>query len=298
MNRPIRDRLKTAADLLTQAGNRLEEAEQHEEAAKHYDAATGVRAVLAPGGWTQLRTTRTSGSNLAIQMGQDLKNALEEAAAYFGESLSAMATEGLRAAAAGDFLPPRPYAGTGKRVNLNVRIPDDVLDELGKERLAELTAEAGYNVSKGNIAMSWIADELGVDRPVDTVSGALKMIAAKDFLEYVAVQRDERGLSLREVLEDGIRALLAGEYMPASFSRWVDVSARPRTAGGTWAADPSRGSRGPVEKSSLTVRIDADLLAALREWAVDMTEKTGGPFHAGMAGVAILKDKLGEPAEQ
>lgn len=281
--RPIRDRLKTAADLLSQDG--------------HEDAAADVRAVLAPGGWALLRQTGTGagsqGTNLAVQMGMDLKRALEAAAEEFGVSLSSVAAEGLRAAARGDFIPPRPYGGTGQKTNLNVRIPDDV-KAAAQRVLPKLSAQAEYKVSLGNIVMSWLADDLGVDRPVGSDAQTLKMIADKSFLDYASQQGDALVVDLRQVLEEGIRELLAGAYMPP----FPQFEERPRDASGRWAADPSRGPREPVVKSSLSVRIDPELLSGLRGKAAELAEESRKPFHAGMIGVAILRDRLGEPAEK
>jgi hypothetical protein len=299
--RPIRERLNIAADLLTKDGERLEAEERHQDAAEHFEAAADIRAVLAPGGWSMLRSaagTAPSSSNLAVQMGSKLKASLEVAAREFDMSLSSIAAEGLRAAARGEFLPPRAHPGEGPRTNLNVRIPDDVLRELGEGRLAELSAEAGYRISKANIVTAWLADELGVDRPVgsDPASSAtLRVVAEKRLIDYWRLPETRpEGMSLTDVVEEGIRDFVAGRWVP-EVPEWLAVSERPRE-GGHWASAGTVSSAGePVERTKLTLKIDPELLRGLRDRAAALSDES--PFHPGMIVISLLKDRLGEPAE-
>lgn len=290
MARPFRERLTIAANLLEQDG--------------HDEAAADVRAVLAPGGWTMLRHQpgegSGSGTNLAIQMPVALKAALVAAGGELGVSLSTVAQDGFRAVVEGRWVPPKTLAGktlrpkSDAKTNLNVRIPDDLVKE-ARPLLAKLTKKLGYRVSMASIATAWLAEELGVDRPSADDFQMLKLVMPKRLADYFTARAEEAGLSLTAVVEDGIRGLLSGERVPET-NDWNVISSRPR-GGGKWQVDPARGVREPVRAAKLSVLIDADLLDGLREWCADRTEEAEWPVYPGSVGIAILKDRLGEPAE-
>jgi hypothetical protein len=173
--RPFRDRFKALANHLRETGQE--------------DYASDVDAVLAPGGWALLRpkagtsttpsgSTQTS-SNLPVYMGKELKNALEKAAEEIGVSLSAVAADGMQAVLDGRFVPPPGYTGPGdEKTNLNVRIANTLLDGVG-ERLAALSQEAGYRISKASVVTWWLADELGVDLESMKSAKAREKVPAK-----------------------------------------------------------------------------------------------------------------------
>jgi hypothetical protein len=156
---PLRDRLKTAADLLRQDG--------------HEEHAADVEAVLAPGGWTLLRAndSGTSSKNLPLTMNKDWRDALKAKASELGVSLGAVVADGFNAVLAGEWTPPKVKRTSGTKVVLNVRVDDALQEHVGKQA-TRLTKEAGYRVTKSSIAIAWMAEELGVDgvtvEPTDT----------------------------------------------------------------------------------------------------------------------------------
>jgi hypothetical protein len=284
--RPIRDRLKTAAELLETAG--------------HDDYAADIRAVLAPAGWTLLRSEPGTGSkdvNVPMGIRSSLKASLVMAADEIGVSLSAVARDGLRAVVEGRWMPPQKLTdrtvSRGKPdplKNLNVRVPEDLRDQV-RSMLPELTERAGYRVTVSSILVPWLAEELGVDVPTAEDSEGLKLLMPKRLRDFFVQQAEERELPLQDLMESGIRDLLAGKRSPRP-PEWLTVSERPRE-GGVWRVDPSRGPRKPVPVAKLTVRVSPDLLSGLRDWCAAQTSEW--PFHSGMVGSAILKDRLGEP---
>ena len=157
--RPLRDRLLTAA--------------QHLEDAGHPESAADVRAVVAPGGWTLLRTKNSaeasSGTNLALTIDQPLRDQLKAKAEEFGVTLSSVVEDGFRKVLAGEWMPPKLARSTTKnKVVLNVRVDDSLRKQIDA-RKDELTAEAGYRVTQSLIAISFMAEDLGVDvATVDT----------------------------------------------------------------------------------------------------------------------------------
>lgn len=283
--RPLRDRLTFAAELLEGVGRDKLAAAQaldtdRQEAGSpsaqaFLDAAADVRMVTEPGGWTQLRNESPSGSvNLPVFMGADLRQDLEEAAKEIGvSSLSAVASAGLRAAAEGKFVPPRASNGTGKKKNLNVKVPADVKDRVAG-MLDEMSRQAGYRVSLASIVTWWLADELGVNL---TATGPMKMVIPSRLKEHFERSASEQGVSLGQVVEDGIRALVSGEW---------SYPAGPRAAKGTRPEDTM---------SKLYLRFDDNLRADLQEIAPQLSEKYGRRIHPGTVVIAILKDRFGEP---
>jgi ATP-dependent Clp protease ATP-binding subunit ClpA len=153
--RPHRDRLKTAAQLLRSEG--------------HEEAALDVEAVIAPGGWTLIREsgpTQTDVVSLPLTMDRRLKERIVEAAQATGTVLSNSATEGLRAFLAGDFVPPRVVQVRGSagysKTTLTVTLPESL-----RKALPAAISEAGYRITLSSIVIEWLLEELGVERPLD-----------------------------------------------------------------------------------------------------------------------------------
>lgn len=290
--RPLRDRLTTAAELLegvgrdkltaAQALDTDQQAAETSAAQTFLDAAADIRMVVEPGGWTRLRNesagtkTGVGSVNLPVSLGADLRQDLEEAAEEIGvASLSAVASAGLRAVAAGTFVPPRANTGTGQRRNLNVSVPADVKDRVAG-MLDEMSKQAGYRVSLASIVTWWLADELGVNL---TATGPVKLVIPSRLKEHFERSAAKQGVPLVQVLEDGIRSLMAGEW---------SYPAGPRAAKGTRPEDTA---------SKLYLRIDDNLRADLQEIAPKLSEKHGRRIHPGTVAIAILKDRFGEPQQ-
>jgi hypothetical protein len=130
-----------------------------------------------------------------------------------------------------------------------------------------------------------MAEELGIDRPSAEDREALRLVVAKSLRKHVLAACVERGVDLDRVVEDGVRALLDGSWTPR-------LAERPRSASGTWEPAPA-----PVSKGKLTVRLDPDLLEGLRARAEELNEEHPQPVHPGTIVIALLKERLGEPAE-
>jgi ATP-dependent Clp protease ATP-binding subunit ClpA len=160
--RPHRDRLKTAAQLLRSDG--------------HEEAALDVEAVIAPGGWTLIREsgpTQTDVVSLPLTMDRRLKERIVEAAQATGTVLSISAAEGCRAFLRDDddrFVPPRVVQVRGSagysKTTLTVTLPESLRDEVRKALPAAIS-EAGYRITLSSIVIEWLLEELGVQRPLD-----------------------------------------------------------------------------------------------------------------------------------
>jgi hypothetical protein len=289
---PIRARLTAGSAFLKTAA--ASKGITPDVAAGLQDVAADIDAVLAPRGWTMLREGTPAGSTsaLSLTMTKALKEAFKSAEADFAAPLGALAEEGFRAALEG-WLPPKTLkrrsrtaqeaaAKATERAVLQLQV-DDVLRKQVEKVLPKLTKTAGYPVTLSSIAISWIADQLGVDRPTADNLGSLGLVMPKPLLEHVLSAAEARGTTVDKVLEDGVRDMLNGTRVP-------QISDRPRTASGTWTA-----AAAPVERGKLTVSLDAELLEAVRERAGELNETAPRPVHPGTIAIALLKDRLGEP---
>lgn len=183
MTRPRRLAPDTVRARLTALPGRL----TNPEAPPAYtdtEFAEAVDAVIAPRGWELLKPTVPAGArvNLALYMATTVKAALEakaraEAVAEAEETgtpprdpgtvLGEVIDQGFARFIAGEFVPDRPVKkprGKGPAVlkaNLNVRT-----DQGLRDRVAELcparSAELGWTVTPGMVAMAWLFSEYGI----------------------------------------------------------------------------------------------------------------------------------------
>jgi hypothetical protein len=270
--RPIHDRLTLAAQRLEDAG--------------HPDSAADVRAVLVRGGWTLLRDAAPADgpgkSPLTITTNTDMRDALRAAADELGVLLTDVVEDGYRLVLEGRWLPPqrktkRWLKGERRpgRAVMTVNIDADLRAQV-QERLASLSEEAGYPITEGGIALLWMTEELGVDSPVGVEM--LKLRVLKPLEQHLIAESGRQGVALQKVLEDGIRSLAGGEWLPP----------RPSKA--------APGSRSLDDATWLPVRVNADLLEQLRDVEPRVSEALDYKMFPGSIAVAILKDRLGEPA--
>lgn len=159
MTRPWRERLKNAATVLRADG--------------HDEEARDVEAVLAPGAWSWLRETESTKdglSPLALTLDRRLKNALAAAAEDMGAVPSTVVVEGYRAFLAGEFVPPRIVAVRGKgtydKTTMTVTVPKELRAQVSA-MIPQVVDEVGYRVTLSSIALEWLLDQLGVERPKD-----------------------------------------------------------------------------------------------------------------------------------
>ncbi|WP_086732932.1 hypothetical protein [Streptomyces glaucescens] len=158
MTRPWRDRLQKAANVLRADG--------------HEEEALDVEAVLAPGAWNWLRETESKGelSPLPLTLDRRLKDALAKAAEDKGAVPSNVVVEGFRAFLDDDFVPPRVVAVRGSahysKTTMTVTVPKDLREQVSA-KIPQVAEEAGYRITLSSIAIEWLLDQLGVERPAD-----------------------------------------------------------------------------------------------------------------------------------
>lgn len=182
--------------------SRLKKASAQLKTDGHPELSAAVDAVLAPGGWSKLRAKpgAASTSNLPLHMPAPLRDALKAAADQMDVSLSALVTEGFRAAVAGAWTPPPAPARSSRgsaegqsKVNLNVRV-DDAARSAMEEALPRLAAGTDGRVSLTSIAIAWLTDELGVD-PEDVPD----VPVSKEPAEAAAAPKKARRRSVKPV---------------------------------------------------------------------------------------------------
>jgi hypothetical protein len=258
-----------------------------------YELQSYVDAVLAPRGWTLLRDSEQIGPTVALSLTitKGLKKDLKDAAAERDGVLDSLAEEGFRAALKAGWLPPKtvdkrllPEYRTDPeqmaKAVLQLQVDASLRNQV-QERAEEMTQRAGYRVTVSSVAVSWIADELGVERPTgDETRLMLLQLVPRTLAAHWKSAAEARGMTLAQVLTDGIRELRGGAWeMP-----------RPvRAAKGTAPA--------LEETTKLYARLDADLVDYLDEQAPVLAERFGRQVFPGKIALAILKDRLGEPAE-
>jgi len=173
VSRPWRDRLKTAAELLRAAGHDKAVQGEQDVAGAYADAARDVEAVLAPGGWNWLRETEsTQGEmvSLPLTMDRRLKDAIAKAAEDTGTVPSAAVAEGYRKFLAGEFVPPEVKLTRGRagysKTTMTITVSKQLRAEVSA-RLPQAVEKAGYRITLSSLAIEWLLDELGVERPAD-----------------------------------------------------------------------------------------------------------------------------------
>jgi hypothetical protein len=275
------------------------------EAERLQEFALDVDAMLAPRGWVILRDSDEAAvlAQLSLTITRALREALKSAEAEFWTPLGALADQGLQAALDG-WLPPKTLVRRSRtaqeaatkaheravlQIEVNAALRRQVLGQL-----EQMTERAGYRVSLSSIAISWIADQLGVDRPTADNLDQLSMMLHKSMRDHVVSAAAVQGTTVDQVLEDGVREFLDGSRVP-QLPGWNVPDERPRE-GGMWQSK-SGGPAVPKERGRLTVHMDEDLLDGLRRRSQEINEESSVPVYPGTIGLAILKDRLGEPAE-
>jgi hypothetical protein len=261
-----RERAARGAAKLKQSGN--------------HDEAAAIEAFLARGGWVQLRDSeeRTGLSHISYTVPEQLKLALQEASKEFGWPLPAVAEAGYRAVLETPWRPPaigrRKTPNSGKRTTINFEISAELRQRV-QQRLDGLTQECGYRVSESSIAVSWMCEELGVDQGLGS---AMTLVLPKSLADHFQAARAS-GASLEDVVHGRVGELLAGTWTLPAPSR------------------APKGSADGVERGKLSVRVDNDTREALHEMAPELSKELGVRVYPGTIVRAILKDRLGEPAE-
>lgn len=310
----IRDRLTTASALLRETGeaasaqaDRLHEAGDaasaevaRRRAESAYDSAAAVDSILAPRGSYLLRKEeqRTAASPFTVTMTEDLKRALMVAGAEFGVVYSGLAEEAYRAVRDGKWVPPKPVKtprGTGgAKAVLNVRV-DAGLRRTVQEMLPALSEDAGYRMTEGNLVVSYMCDELGIERPDAGDAEYLRLVLRKPLVDYLQKRVEAEGLTFQKVLEDGLADLADGEVL--ALNQWaVDIESRPRD-GGQWAPIQPTNPISMIERAKLHLKLSPDLLDRIRHRAGIESSRHGLLVHPGMVARAILTSRLGEPEE-
>jgi hypothetical protein len=291
---PIRARLAEGSKLLKSVAASKDLAP--EKAAGLKELAVDIDAVLAPRGHLMLRESgqRKAGVNsagtspLSLTVTRSLKDALKQAEAEFASPLATLAEEGFRAALDG-WLPPETVktlsrsaqekaARQSERTVLQLQV-DDALRKQVERAIPALTERAGYRVTLSSIAISWMADQLGVQRPGEGTQPLLLQFIPRAWCDHWETVAAERGVTLQAVMEDGIRALRDGSW---EFPKPV------RSAKGS-------GISRDDQVRKFMVRVDAELLEFLEEQAPVLAEKHDRKVFPGTIGLAILKDRLGLP---
>lgn len=313
----IRERLTHAAALLSESALQdLEAAKQEKEAgredaasakeakaAKKQDAAAAVTAVLAPRGHMLLEQKRASSSNLTITLSKTLKEALDAAAEEFGVVFSGLAEEAYRAVRDEGWVPPKMVRSgpSGGLTVLNVKV-DDELRQPVKADLPRLSEEHGYRITEGGLVLSYICDQLGIERPNTGGRESLDMRFPKSLVQHWERRAAELGVTLQQVVEERIPAVVDGSWTPKPNTYMADAKSRKRApdekrpgytvwvsaSGGRWSED---------ERQRLWLPIDKGLLQELRAKTDDLTQQLGFLVYPGTVVRAILTDRLGEPAE-
>ena len=265
----------------------LAETAAYLKAEGQHDRASSVEAVLAPGGWKQLRDTEDRApKTLPVYMPKALKEALQEASREFGWALDSLAEEAYQRVRDGEWLPPKVGRGEGgTRAVLPVQIDQELFDQV-QAMLDGLTKKAGYRISHAGIVQAYLCDELGIERP-GTKGKSPEMRFPKSLVQHWKQAAAEQGVELEAVAEEGVRALVRGEAAVPGRNPYFTAEKRgPRTR--SWSES---------ERQRFWLPIDEELLTDLRSVAAALSEKNGYLVHPGAIIRAILTDRLGEPAE-
>lgn len=260
-----------------------------------HDEAAAIESLLGPGGYKLLQRTETrEPSPLSLTIPVILRNALVEAAEEFDVVLDTLAEQAYHKALAGEL--PQDlqgvFRGMGAKTTLQIFV-DSGLRQQVQPRLGEWREAAGYKVTETAIALSYICDELGVELPqavsaVPTKSPDMRF--PKSLVQHWKQQAEQKGLSLQDLATDGIRGLLAGEWVP---ERNVYFTNRKAILAGR----KTQRSWSESDRARLHLPLETKLLAQLRAKTAEMSEELGYLVSPGTVIRAILTQELGEPAE-
>ncbi|MCL8016948.1 hypothetical protein [Streptomyces sp. AS02] len=147
------------------------------------DFAEAVDAILAPRGWELLKRPdkrANTDPNMALWMNTSIKQALEERARAEAKKeaeksggkpraaatvLAAVVNQGFERFLAGDFVPSKPVrsvrGSSVEKSNLNIGPSKDLRGRV-EQKCAQVSAELGWEVTPGRVAMSWLYEEYGI----------------------------------------------------------------------------------------------------------------------------------------
>lgn len=250
--------------------------------AGRYDLATTMEELGKPRGYLLLqRTDDTSPSPISLTVPKALKMELQETAEEMDKVLDSLADDAYRLVLAGEWVPPKwqkspaRKGGAGQLATLQVQV-DRELREQVQQKLPELSETAGYRVTESSIVMTYLCDELGVDRGL---SAAMVLLLPAPLRDHFAAARDG-GVDLSAVVDERVRQLMDGSW---------ELPRPSRVVKGTWAGGKYAKLGGVILKT--------DVRDALHDLAPVLSEKLGMRVYPGMIVRAILTDRLGEPAE-
>ncbi|MGW2739163.1 hypothetical protein ACWC4D_33810 [Streptomyces sp. NPDC001288] len=306
------DRLNTAASLLREVGHgksveadRLAEAGDtsaagtfRRDAELAFDSAAAVESVVSSRGYMLLEREeiRGSTSTLSLTIDSALKKALVDAGGSFGVVFSGLAEDAYRRVRDERWVPEKQSRARSRQSKavLNVSVNDTLRSEV-RAMLPELSETAGYQVAEANIVLTYICDELGIER--FGAKGVLKLRFPQPLIKHWQDRAAELGTTVLAVAEEVLPAFLDGSWVPSirdpkARTRVQDESGTGRTV---WSVEGLPWANAEIR--SLSLPLDEDLLAGLRARAEVLSQEAGYLVYPGAVVRAILTDRLGEPAE-
>lgn len=253
-----------------------------------HDEAAAIAALLGPRGYLLLqRTEEGETSPLSLTVSTELAQALRSAADEFELVLDGLAEEAYRLVLDGAWLPEEMGRGKGgPRATVQLQV-DKQLRQQVQAIMPQLKERAGYRITESNIVISYICEELGIERSNTAKADSLEMRFPKSLVQHWEQAAAAQGLTLRAVAMDGVRDLVQGKASVPNRNPYFTKEKRgPRVR--AWAES---------DRQRLWLPMDKGLLTDLREVAEALTEVNGYLVHPGSIIRAILTDRLGEPAE-
>ena len=272
----IRPRLMSAAAKLKQHGD--------------HDEAAAIEAVLGPRGYLMLRRTEAGETEpLSITTTDLLKKAVKEAEEAFDLVVDGLAEEAYRMVRDGEWVPAEvgraARGSSGKKAVLQVSVDSELRRQV-QAMLPELSKKAGYRITEANIVLTHVCEELGIERPNTALRDELHTRIPRALHEHFYARASAE--EVRQIVEDGFRALLAGEWKPEKHPYLADRTSVQSGAASSWSE---------ADRKDLRVRIDRQLLAEVRDRLDEQSERLGFLMYPGSVARAILTERLGEPAE-
>lgn len=164
-DRKTRDQLVQAAHVLREQGRP--------------ELAEAVDYTLSPSGAGMLRRLLaderggTLNKNLPVSMQRHQRDHIKQSAAAAGDDLTTVVEEGLRAFIDGRFRPARPKrgaAGSGARVNLNMR-PDEELRSLAARTAEAVKGQLGWEPPLSSLVLLWLLEKYPMPDPETSKAG-------------------------------------------------------------------------------------------------------------------------------
>ncbi|MFD7615737.1 hypothetical protein [Streptomyces sp. NPDC059802] len=191
--------------------------------------ADAVDAVLAPKGWTHLRSTDpvatgTTEPNMIMSISKTVRDQIVAARRSPGATVTDDVNEAFTKFLAGEFVPRKPararHGAPDEKVNLNVR-PSSVL----RQQVAESAEMTAANVAADYLMRKYGLGPYAADAKAAPLAlGSVRIpTVPRTVREEIRTRAATAGRKVNDDVDEGFQKYLAGEFTPTA-PVWADTA--------------------------------------------------------------------------